>query len=436
MQTQPVYHYLTWVKQSFGNSAYNSLASNLEFTRTLKLNDWQLYGSSRLGVYNADTILTNITFTINGIDSSGNFEVNQIISQTNTTINHYNLQHELAYKQFELTSYNGNVLATVLDRKTNNNADIVSANNYYPFHSAMQSFSVANTSSYPYGGANGQMKDDEVFKGAYTAEFWEYDSRLGRRWNLDPNPQVFISDYGTFGNNPILNVDPDGALFFGLFGSTSEQRKAAKEIQADKSGQGAKINDYWKKTINVEYNQALKIGEDNVFINHKIKFDKEGRLLDRNGALTTWNPSFIDRWSESTNFFGKTSYNIANSLYTVPQMLTQPFIGGFYSLNGEEQVRGSSELIGNFTIGASSLAPAGSLKYAMGPLKNWLRVGTSYSIENGVKTFAIRWGAGGKYWKNIPSTTLQGVNKQLRQTKIPIDSWRTVDPGHFHLFKY
>ena len=31
-------------------------------------------------------------------------------------------------------------------------------------------------------GFNTQEKDDDVFIGAYTAEYWEYDSRLGRRW--------------------------------------------------------------------------------------------------------------------------------------------------------------------------------------------------------------------------------------------------------------
>ena len=41
---------------------------------------------------------------------------------------------------------------------------------------------------YRYGFQN-QEKDDEI-KGegiSYTAEYWEYDSRLGRRWNLDPH---------------------------------------------------------------------------------------------------------------------------------------------------------------------------------------------------------------------------------------------------------
>ena len=38
-------------------------------------------------------------------------------------------------------------------------------------------------------GFNGQEKDDEIFGStgtSYTAEFWQYDARIGRRWNVDP----------------------------------------------------------------------------------------------------------------------------------------------------------------------------------------------------------------------------------------------------------
>ncbi|MFY0255164.1 hypothetical protein ACDQ55_14545 [Chitinophaga sp. 30R24] len=61
-------------------------------------------------------------------------------------------------------------------------------------------------------GFNGQEKSDEI-KGegnSYTAEFWEYDPRIGRRWNLDPKPLVDISQYAAFSNNPILITDPLG----------------------------------------------------------------------------------------------------------------------------------------------------------------------------------------------------------------------------------
>ncbi len=69
-----------------------------------------------------------------------------------------------------------------------------------------------NTNAYRYG-LNGQEKDDEIsgVEGAHTsAEFWEYDSRLGRRWNVDPIAYEFQSYYACFNNNPICFADPSG----------------------------------------------------------------------------------------------------------------------------------------------------------------------------------------------------------------------------------
>jgi RHS repeat-associated protein len=73
------------------------------------------------------------------------------------------------------------------------------------------SLSSGFTGSYRFG-FNGQEKDDEIYGAgnAYTATFWEYDPRLGRRWNLDPKPQISISDYACFMNNPIWFSDPLG----------------------------------------------------------------------------------------------------------------------------------------------------------------------------------------------------------------------------------
>ena len=65
--------------------------------------------------------------------------------------------------------------------------------------------------AYRYG-FNGMEKDDEIngSGNSYTALFWQYDARLGRRWNLDPKPNPSISQYVTFANNPIWFSDPFG----------------------------------------------------------------------------------------------------------------------------------------------------------------------------------------------------------------------------------
>ncbi len=71
------------------------------------------------------------------------------------------------------------------------------------------------TDAYRYG-FNGQEKDDEIAGAgnSYTAMFWQYDPRLGRRWNLDPKPNPSISQYATFANNPIWYSDPLGDTIF------------------------------------------------------------------------------------------------------------------------------------------------------------------------------------------------------------------------------
>jgi hypothetical protein len=87
-------------------------------------------------------------------------------------------------------------------------AEILSVQEQYAFGMNMpgRSFSVEE---YRYG-MNGQEKSDEIFKGVLTAEFWEYDSRIGRRWNMDPVVKPWESRYATFYNNPFFYADPHG----------------------------------------------------------------------------------------------------------------------------------------------------------------------------------------------------------------------------------
>lgn len=81
------------------------------------------------------------------------------------------------------------------------------------------------TSSYRYG-FNGQEKTDEISGNGnhYTAEFWEYDPRTGRRWNLDPVVKPWESGYAVMGGNPIWNKDVNGDDFVN---ASTEKRKAA-----------------------------------------------------------------------------------------------------------------------------------------------------------------------------------------------------------------
>ncbi len=134
-------------------------------------------------------------------------------------------------KLFELTNHLGNVLATLSDKRygvsTDDSTvkyfipDLVSAHDYYPFGSLMpnRAYAASGAGTYRFG-FNGQERSDEI-KGdgnSYTAEFWEYDPRIGRRWNIDPvtlvnslaGKSLQISPFATMFNDPILKSDVKG----------------------------------------------------------------------------------------------------------------------------------------------------------------------------------------------------------------------------------
>jgi hypothetical protein len=61
-------------------------------------------------------------------------------------------------------------------------------------------------------GFNGQERELQItgFNTHTSAEFWMYDSRLGRRWNIDPKPLPSSSLYSCFTNSPLLFNDING----------------------------------------------------------------------------------------------------------------------------------------------------------------------------------------------------------------------------------
>lgn len=63
-----------------------------------------------------------------------------------------------------------------------------------------------------------------------SALFWEYDTRTGRRAELDPKPRVGISGYSTFASNPILYPDVLGDLII-IKGTQEYQNKTLSKLQ-------------------------------------------------------------------------------------------------------------------------------------------------------------------------------------------------------------
>jgi hypothetical protein len=121
-------------------------------------------------------------------------------------------------KQYELTDHLGNVRVVIsdakhLDIRPTGYIDeplITSYSNYYSFGMQMPSVNFSG-SNYRYA-FNGQETQTEITGSSshMSAEFWMYDSRIGRRWNLDPKPNPSFSSYSCFESNPVLFADPYG----------------------------------------------------------------------------------------------------------------------------------------------------------------------------------------------------------------------------------
>ncbi len=147
--------------------------------------------------------------------------------------------------RYELKDHLGDVRVVVTDEKWSEisasnepvffTSRVVSYVNNFAFGMEMPGRSYSSN-SYRYG-FNGQEKDDEVSGNGNTntAMFWEYDTRLGRRWNQDPKPTTSHSNYSCFKDNPICLMDILGDKVFGG-GTTAKDKKE----NADKTKQSAR----------------------------------------------------------------------------------------------------------------------------------------------------------------------------------------------------
>src|SRR5690554_987143 len=127
-------------------------------------------------------------------------------------------------------------------------------------------------------GFNGQEKVNEVsgMGNHNTAEFWEYDTRLGRRWNVDPVYKYNLSNYSVLSNNPIIMIDPNG--------DDDYYNKKGKYLGSDGKGTAVRLMDIDALQNKADFKvfmKATKAGEVDVVklrngISREIKFRNDG----------------------------------------------------------------------------------------------------------------------------------------------------------------
>jgi hypothetical protein len=177
-------------------------------------------------------------------------------------------------------------------------------------------------------------------------------------WNVDPMTASFpsLSPYVCFDNNPILLTDPNGDY----------SRLGAAWRNIRDGGRGIEKSDVTKewgyqsgaKDI-IKFSDGLTKTERTERFNEYKKThtysEKVGWINTNAGTISEYKPDLMDKWADSKGIIGSSTYGFANSLYTVPQLFTHNFNGGWYNLNGSQQV--GNELTSNFLMGATSFVP-------------------------------------------------------------------------------
>ncbi|MBL7837104.1 MAG: hypothetical protein JNM67_06285 [Bacteroidetes bacterium] len=130
-------------------------------------------------------------------------------------------------------------------------------------------------------GFNTQEKDNEVAgKGnSYTAAFWQYDCRLGRRFNLDIDGKIWLSAYSTLANNPILFIDWQGDKFGKHSDLVDKLEKEINEIKSNFKW----VSDFYQRRINEKKEKLRKRGksEEEINSNRKIKrLEQQKKVYD------------------------------------------------------------------------------------------------------------------------------------------------------------
>lgn len=217
-------------------------------------------------------------------------------------------------RQYEHTDHLGNVTAVTSDRQflTNDGyqLDLISHHDYYPFGLPID-FRTKILRPYRYG-FNGQEKDNEVYgEGvSYTAPFWQYDARIGRRWNIDPKDDASMSPYVCFAGNPILFIDKLGADTIDII-KTNNKWEGFPLLYNDDVSAGRGIKIHW--------GTSRGWSKGCLIISNSYDVDSQGKTIFNRDSSKSMNESLnlylgASRFEPNSSTRGKMIYDSTNRI--------------------------------------------------------------------------------------------------------------------------
>ena len=273
-----------YVRDASGNvmSIYTSGVPTVNSSH-LTQSEIDLYGSSRLGVYNVSNDVQNCNVSI---DSITNFIRGN--------------------KFFELSNHLGNVLATVSDRKlavdSNNdgvvdyyNAEVVTANDYYPFGMVLNDRKYDQINGVYRYGFNNKEKDNDINGTGVNYDYGMriYDTRIGRFLSTDPLTRNFpwSSPY-SFAENDILRcIDLEGAEKYVVINFYDKAHFLGSVVWRAEDVEKNLVNLNIKDTkTNTNYNTSNKL-----VINYNTSTHTINDITPSDKDLNTWETGVLNK---------------------------------------------------------------------------------------------------------------------------------------------
>ena len=257
----------------------------------------------------------------------------------------------------------------------------------YPFGSIMVSVSKGE---YRYG-MNTQEKDNEIYGegNSYSAEYWQYDARLGRRWNVDPKDVPSFSPYSCFANNPLWFSDVAGDSAVGTTATTQSK------VQ---SGEGPY---QFAKRNNISPEQLIKYNKD-VF---PEGYKKGTWLINPGQKLNTTDPN------QPSSSFTPTSLGKFSTTLNTPKSAfgDHSRISFSSKTKGETNYEGSGDINWNMVGNGAMTITGGALATVGGVAASYTGVGTPMGVSLAISTGIPAMGLGAGMMVN----GFRGGNKEL-----------------------
>ncbi|WP_224994345.1 DUF6443 domain-containing protein [Cesiribacter sp. SM1] len=239
---------------------------------------------------------------------------------------------------------------------------IVQEDSYYPFGLTFNEYKREGGLDNKYLYNDREIQSDLDFN-LYDYGARMYDPALGRWSTVDGLSEEYYnsSPYAFVGNNPLVNSEVDGNWFFGLFGSTSEQRQAASAFAEQTGG---RVTNYFSSKIGVNYTtvtaQTDEAGEITDFevTNKNQRFREDGKLDFGSPNLNAAYDEKVSRYVGSLSYPEKVRQGFATEGADFDP-LTQLSLGAV-ALNGLKALQAGSA---SSRVGAAGAANSGEQLY-------------------------------------------------------------------------